>query len=147
MNMKREIHVGSMINPPDKSFVIDIPAVHLRNHLYDSLKDYAESSQNPCVYIPDTRILTPDSIRQFISFLRVHTYVNVIACARKEEDVPYLFKYVLVPIFHTNSKTVHPMYKIALERTHDSEYVELVAELTDLGFFTNPNPLYERILN
>lgn len=144
--MKRSIYVGGIIRAPENSFIIDIPTVHLRNHLFDSLKDYAESSPDPTIFIPDTRILTPDSIRQFLSFLRIYSFVNVIACARQEEDVPYLFKYILTPIFQKQKNSQIPIHKIALELTNDTKYVELVAELTDLGFFTNPKRMYQRII-
>lgn len=145
--MERVIYIGTIVDAPDNSYLIDIPAVHLRNHLFDSLKDYSESCTNPTVYIPDTRILTPDSIRQFVSFLRIHPFVNVVACARQEEDVPYLFKFMLKPVFHKQTAKRTPLYEIALELTNDTHYVELVAELTDLGFFTNSKKMYSRILN
>lgn len=144
--MKRVIYIGKSVDVPESSFIIDIPTVHLRNHLFDSLKDYAESSSDPTIFIPDTRILTPDSIRQFLSFLRIYSFVNVIACARQEEDVPYLFKFILTPIFHKITDIQTPIHKIALELTNDVKYVELVAELTDLGFFTNPNYMYARVM-
>jgi hypothetical protein len=145
--MERVIYIGKTVNEPVGSFLIDIPAVHLRNHLYDSLNDYAETSSDPFIYIPDTRILTPDAIRQFVSFLRIHPYVNVIACARREEDVPYLFKYILSPIFHTQIQNTNLTHKIALELTDKKKYVELVSELTDLGYFINPTILYSRVMN
>jgi hypothetical protein len=144
--MKRVIYIGKSVDIPDNSFIINIPTVHLRNHLFDSLKDYAESSPNPIIFIPDSRILTPDSVRQFLSFLRIYSFVNVIACARQEEDVPYLFKYVLTPIFQKVTDTETPIHKIALELTNDTKYVELVAELSDLGFFTNPTHMYARVM-
>jgi hypothetical protein len=145
--MIREIHIGENLETPDGAFLIDIPAVHLRNHLYDSMNDYAESSQKPLIFIPDTRILTPDSIRQFVSFLRIHSYVSVIACARREEDVPYLFKYILTPKFYTHTNSTLLTHSIALEITDNKKFVELVSELTDLGFFTSPNRMYSRVMN
>lgn len=144
--MKRVIYIGKSVDIPENSYTIDIPTVHLRNHLFDSLKDYAESSPDPTIFIPDTRILTPDSIRQFLSFLRIYSFVNVIACARQEEDVPYLFKYILTPVFQKISDKKIPIHKLTLELTNDVKYVELVAELSDLGFFTNPNYMYARIM-
>ena len=48
--MERVIYIGKTVNEPVGSFLIDIPAVHLRNHLYDSLNDYAETSSDPFIY-------------------------------------------------------------------------------------------------
>lgn len=140
----REAHIGKIVDKPDHAFMIDIPTVHLRNHLYDSLNDYSESCPDPILYIPDMRILTPDSVRQIVSFLRTYAFVGVIACARKEDDVPYLFKFLLSPIFYDIHQTNIPIVSIARELIKDNEYVELVSELTDLGFFENPRTLYIR---
>lgn len=145
--MKRIIYIGKTVDTPKGSFIIDIPTVHLRNHLFDSLKDYTESSQDPTIFIPDTRILTPDSIRQFLSFLRIYSFTNVIACARQEDDVPYLFKYILTPMFQKVQDERTPIHKIALELTNDVKYVELVSELSDLGFFTSTQRMYDSIID
>lgn len=145
--VKREAHIGTIVPRPDYSFLIDIPTVHLRNHLYDLMRDYKDTNKDPILYIPDTRILTPDSIRQIVSFLRIYPFVGVIACSRKEDDIPYLFRFILRPMFHNTTLKRIPLVEIVRDFTDDTEYLELVTELSDLGFFHDSRALYAKVLN
>ena len=145
--MRREIYIGTSVPQPTGAYVVDIPAIHLRNHLYDCLRDYVESRPDPIIYIPDVRIITSDCLRNMISIFRVFPYVDIVACAREEQHVPHLLKYILKPIRGKVVKKHTTLKDIYKKCDKDSSISELITELYDLGFFGETRSLYTDLLN
>lgn len=145
--MRREVYIGTTIPQPKGAYIVDIPAIHLQNHLYDCLRDYVESRPDPIIYIPDVRIITSDCLRNMISIFRVFPYVDIVACARQEQHVPHLLKYILKPIRTSVTNTHTTLKDIYHKHMRDSEIPELLSELYDLGFLEETRSLYIDLLN
>jgi hypothetical protein len=146
--MVRNAYIGtndrSLI--PQNAYIIDIPAIYTRKNIYTMITDYISITPEPILGIPDTRILTSEIIKQLVSLLKSHSHLSIITLSKREEDVPYLFKYFLTPIYQTPHKSEQTLREIVRHSTKDMELVELLTELIDLGYFKDPDFLWRDII-
>lgn len=133
----REAHIGKYSRIPDKSMRIDVSVVYSGRPLYPEIVQYCSVNKNPILYIPDSRILSGDIIKQIIHCIRKYNNLSIILCAERLQDVPRIFRYFLNPIYEEEYMyhTTFGEY-IIHKNERCRNVVEYITELQDLGFIS-----------
>jgi len=123
--------------PPESCMRIDVGAVYSGRPLYPEIQTYCTVTRNPKLYIPDSRILSGDAVKQIIHCLRRYEDLSIIICADRVQDVPRIFRYFLTPEYSESVDTYKSLSEVVTDKSADeSPIVECLAELHDLGFIS-----------
>jgi hypothetical protein len=122
---------------PESCMRIDVGIVYSGRPLYPEIQTYCTVTRNPTLFVPDSRILSGDAVKQIIHCLRRYENLSLIVCADRVQDIPRIFRYFITPEYSGIVDTYKSLPEVVVEKVPETTpVVECLAELHDLGFIT-----------